>query len=189
MRLLKPLLLILLLAGCAGLPPPPGCTSFGRHGAVCLLPPDQLPALDGSRLVTVTHDGKQDSFLGLLHIDAGVLRLDGSTLFGTGLFDLSYDGKVLQMAPPQATLHPDLLVVMLELSLVDPALLRAQLYGLTLNTRDEGGQEIREIFEDGRLIAHIERDDVPLDKAHIRIDIPPAKLSVDMRPMDQTAAP
>lgn len=178
------LALPLLLAGCATLSPPPGCVRLGP-GAMCLLAPAALPPVNDTHLVTVTRDGKRDTFMGRLAIDAHTLRLAGASLFGTGLFDISYDGRTIDAQPPQAKAHADLMLAMLEITLADPAALRSHLYDLTLEVSKHGNNEVRELFTHGHLVAHIERSSGPLAKARIRIEIPPAKTSLDMLPLDR----
>lgn len=187
LRLASILLLLAGLAGCAT-PIPPGCTRIGRDGAFCPLPPAQLPAVEGSRLVKVLHDGQEDDFMGLLKVDSGELRLAGFTLFGTSLFNLTYDGEKAVSVPDQGRLKPDILVAMLEFALADPALLQPRLQGLTLKLGTDQGGEVRDLYEKGTLIVHVERSAGPLADAHIRIDIPPVKLSVEMAPMEGAPA-
>ena len=173
-----------LLAGCATTPLGPGCTRFGREGQLCLLPPASLPAVEGSHLIEVEHEGQEDAFMGLLHIDAHDLRLAGFSLFGTSLFNIEYDGENLKSAPAQGSLKPDMLVAMLELAIADPALLQERLHGLSLNVSSADGRQLRDVSESGRLIAHIEESGTPLADATIRIEIPPLNVTVEMTPMD-----
>lgn len=192
MNALRPLLacgLPLLLAACATPLLGPECVRFGRDGQLCLLPPAALPAVEGSHLVKVTHDSHEDAFMGLLHIDAQQLRLVGLTLFGTSLFELSFDGSHASSVPAQSPLHPDMLAAMLELAIADPKLLQERLHGMTLAVSGQGGVETRDLSESGRLIAHIERRGASLADADIRIDIPPAKVSVEMSPLNTPAQP
>ena len=191
MRHPNPLLLcvLLLLAGCASAPLEPGCERFGREGQVCLLPPSALPALDGSRLVTLTRDGQAQSFMGLLHIDGRDLRLVGLSLLGTGIFSLVYDGRDVRAQPADSDLHPERLVVMLELAVADPGQLEPRLKGLELRTGVKDGLETRDVYERGELIAHIERNQGPLADATLSISVPPLKLSVLMKPMPASAPP
>lgn len=162
----------------------PDCIRFGRSGQFCPLPPAALPALDGSHLVSVTRAGHTDSFMGQLHIDAQALRLAGSSLFGTGLFIMQYDGKQLSVQPELPELPTDKLLVMLELSLADPDRLRPQLHDLELTVTQAGGKEMRELTEHGHLIARIEQDMAPLARRNMSITIPPLDLSVQMKPLD-----
>ena len=184
---LVPLALAALLAACATAPPP-GCTALGRDAAVCLLPPAALPALDASHIVAVTHDGGQDTFMGLLHIDATALRLAGLSLFGTDLFTIEYDGGAVTSRPEYAGFRPDILVVMLELAIADPARLQDRLHNLMLTTAAGDHLQRRDLYEGDRLVAHIETAEGPLAAAHIHIDIPPLKVSVDMTPVTGTAS-
>jgi hypothetical protein len=184
LRLLPFAVLLASLAGCATTPPTPGCTRFGRDGQLCLLPPASLPPVEGSHLIKVMHDGREDAFVGLLHIDDHALRLAGFSLFGTSLFNIEYDGESVKSAPAQGSLKPDMLVAMLELAIADPALLQERLHGLSLNVSSAGGRELRDVSESGRLIAHIEESGTPLAGATIHIEIPPYKISVEMTPMD-----
>ena len=180
----KPYLLLLLLPLCACVTPLlPDCTRFGRDGQVCPLPPSALPKLDATHIVTVTRDGKPDSFLGQLHIDKQVLRLAASSLFGTGLFTLSYDGKTLKAEPDSPQLRADTLVVMLELALADPAKIKPRLHGLDMTVSETPAGEVRDIAEGGRPIVHIERSAGPPAQATLDIEIPPLAVSVKMRPV------
>jgi hypothetical protein len=183
-RLCALLIMTALLCACVT-PLIPGCTRFGRSGQVCLLPPAALPQLDAVHLVSVTHQGRTDTFLGQLHIDPKALRLAGSSLFGTGLFTLSYDGQELRVEPETKDLPADKLVVMLELALVDPAQLRPRLHGLALTVQDIPKGQVREITESGRLITRVVRGNGPLKEADVSIDIPPLGLSVKMTAADK----
>ena len=175
--------LLVALTGCATTPLAPGCTRFGRDGQLCLLPPASLPPVEGSHLIKVVHDGQEDAFTGLLHIDAHDLRLAGFSLFGTSLFNIEYDGDSVKSVPAQGSLQPDMLVAMLELAIADPTLLQDRLHGLTLKVSSAGATRIRDVSEGGRLIAHIEEEGTPLAEATIHIQIPALKLSVEMTPM------
>lgn len=188
-RLLPTCGLMLLLAGCATPLLGPECTRFGRDGQLCLLPPAALPAVEGSHMVKVTHEGHEDAFMGLLHIDAHTLRLAGLTLFGTELFELSFDGRQVTSVPAGGELKPELLVVILELALADPAELQGRLHGLTLSVNSAAGVETRELHEGDRLIAHLERRGATLEDSDIRIDIPPAKVSVEISPLAGAPGP
>ena len=183
LRRLAILLLLSGLAACAT-PIPPGCTAIGRDGAFCPLPPAELPVLEGSRLVKVLHDGQEDDFMGLLKIDPRELRLAGFSLFGTSLFNLTYDGDMAVSVPDQGRLRPDVLVAMLEFAVADPMLLQPRLQGLTLKLSTDKDGEVRDLYEKGKLIVHVERSAGPIADARIRIDIPPVKLSVEMTPME-----
>lgn len=180
-RIVLPALLLgtALLAGCVT-PLLPGCTRFGRSGQVCLLPPADLPALDAVHLVSVTRAGHTDTFLGQLHIDAKALHLAGSSLFGTGLFTLSYDGSEVTVQPEESQLPADKLVVMLELALLPPEQLRTRLHELDLKLSQDAGNEVRDVSEHGQLIVHIVRGPGPLAEAPLQMDLPPLKLSVKM---------
>jgi len=124
--------------------------------------------------------------MGQLHIDDKDLKLAGSSLFGTGLFTLSYDGRQVRVQPETQELPADELVVMLELALVDPEQLRPRLHDLTLTVKEGAQGEVREIAEGDRVIAHIERGPGPLAEAPVTIDIPPLELSVKMTAMDKS---
>lgn len=183
MRRLALLLLPLLFAGCATPLLGPGCTSFGRDGQICLLPPAALPPVEGSHMVKVTHDGQEDDFLGLLHIDSRKLELAGFSLFGTSLFDLNYDGTTVTSVPVDSKLKPEMLVVMLELSLADPKLLEGRLHGLTLKATSDGNLEERDVYEGDELIVHLQRDLKPLGQATLSIEIPSRGIKVEMTPL------
>lgn len=176
-------LTMLFMAGCAGVPPR-NCVAFGRGGQVCLLPPAQLPPMDGVHMVTVDQSGKRQVFIGQLHIDAQMIRLAGSSLFGPSLFSVSYDGHNLRSEPANGPQRADILIAMLELVAADQQVLEPTLHGLTLtNATNAGGKQVRELFEQDHLVAHIEIGTGPLTQATVRFDIPTAHLSILMQPL------
>ena len=174
---------VLFIGGCASVPPP-NCVALDHGGQVCLLPPAQLPPLDGAHMVTLDQDGKRRMFIGLLHIDAHVIRLAGSSLFGPTLFTISYDGQALHSEPGGIARRAGLLIAMLELVTADRQDLRAALRGLTLTqtTAVDGGR-MRRLFEHKRQVAQIIIGAGSLTQATIRFDIPSAHLSVLMVPL------
>ncbi|HET7921529.1 MAG TPA: DUF3261 domain-containing protein [Gammaproteobacteria bacterium] len=185
MRAFRILLLLptVWLIGCASAPPAPGCMPLGRAGHICLLPPAQLPAVDATHLVSIERDGHNRTFLGRLEINAQQLQLAGSSLFGTGLFTLRYDGHAISSQPDNPSLHADTLVAMLELTLADPDVLQSRLHGLTLKVSSRNHGEVRELFEGSHLITHIEKSGATPAQQHISIAIPPIKLVVRMTPL------
>jgi hypothetical protein len=187
-RLAASLSALALFAGCAVTPVAPDCTPFGHNGQICLLAPAQLPAMSASHLISITRDGQQDTFMGLLQIDASKLQLVGSSLFGTTLFSIGYDGRTITSAPKDMSWHPDMLVVMLELALADPAVLETRLHDLVLKTGDIDHMQVRELYEHDRLLARIEQTGGAPEQARIHIDIPSINLSVQITPLDSTPA-
>ncbi len=181
-------LILLFMAGCASVPPV-NCVALGRDSHVCLLPPAQLPALDGVHMITVDHNGKRQMFIGQLHIDSQVIRLAGSSLFGPSLFTVSYDGDNLRSAPADGRQRADLLIAMLEMVAAGQRTLQPALQGLTLTqTTTTDGKRLREFFQRGHLVVRIEMSAAPLTQAVIRFDIPSANLSVLMQPLAGQAA-
>lgn len=186
-RLVLPLLL-LLLAGCASLPDGPGCVRVGPYGAACLLPPAALPAVQAQHVVTVHHDGRTDTFLGRLGIDATRLRLAGASLFGTHLFTLRWDGTRIDMdTPPDKTVHPELIVAMLQAAIADPEVLRPRLHGIELAVEHlPDGGERRELREHGRVVARVYKEAGPLAAASLRIEMPPAHMELRLQPVTES---
>jgi Protein of unknown function (DUF3261) len=186
MRCCRNLILLMLLAAlsaCATAPSAPGCTKIGHDGQFCALAPTQLPAVSANHIVTISHDGQQDTFIGELQIDQHALRLAGFSLFGTSLFTIAYDGHAIVQHPAGKSMHAELLVTMLELTLADPDVLRQRLHNLTLQVSKNGTVQTRELFEHDHLIARIETVGTPLTQARIDISIPLAKLAIQMTPL------
>ncbi|HVA56063.1 MAG TPA: DUF3261 domain-containing protein [Gammaproteobacteria bacterium] len=177
------LLLIALVAGCASAPAIPDCTPVGHSGHVCLLAPETLPAVHAIHIVDIRRDGHEEIFLGQLQIDAHALRLAGTSLFGINLFTIVYDGHTIKSQPPHMKFHPDMLVVMLELTLADPAELENRLRNLTLKVSSSAHGQVRELYERGHLIVRIEKSDAPLAEARIKIEISTDNLSIEMTPI------
>ncbi len=185
LRLLGCLSLVLACAGCASLPPlAPDCVRIGPAGAICPLPPADMPQVQASHLVTVTHKQEKHTFLGRLRINHEALRLAGASLFGTHLFTITWDGKAIVSEPPEPSMHPDMIVVMLEAALADPQTLRPRLHGIDLEVSHVDGHEIRQLSEHGHPVARIERHGGKLADAHLSITIPPAQLQLELAPMN-----
>jgi hypothetical protein len=183
-------LLIVCCAGCATLSPtPPGCVKIGPVGRACPLPPATLPAVQASHIVTVTHAAEKHTFLGRLAIDHQALRLAGASLFGTHLFTITWDGHSVTSQPPEPKMHPDLVVVMLEIALVDPARMRPHLHGMVLKVSRDGNKDVRELYEHGHLVARIERRGTPLAAAHMLIHVPQADLTLRLSPLHASPSP
>ncbi len=179
------LLLAALLTGCASLPRGPGCVKIGPFGGACLLPPAALPAVRASHIVNIVHEEQKDTFLGQLRVDHQTMRLAASSLFGTHLFTIDWDGHRVSVQPPREGLRPKLITAMLEAAIADPARLRPQLHGIELAvSKHADGSEVRELREHGRLVARIQRSSGGLDQAYLSIDIAPAKLHLELKPME-----
>jgi hypothetical protein len=180
------LLLPMLVAGCASVPQLPGCVKLGPYGQICPLPPAELPAVAARHIVKLTRDGKAHTFLGHLRIDDNALRLVGSSLFGTDLFTITYDAHEVTSRPRNADLHAELIVAMLEVALAEPERLRPRLHGLVLKASGDGRTQVRKLYEHGRLAARIEQTGAPLRDARLTISIPPANLTLQLTPLDET---
>lgn len=179
------LLSIALIAGCATMSKLPGCVKLGPYGQICPLPPAALPAVDAGHTVAITHDGERHTFLGRLQIDSDELRLAAFSLFGTHLFTIAYDGRDIVSRPQRQALHADLIVALLEVALADPKALRPRLHGLTLKIIEKENAEVRKLYERGRLAARIEKETgEPLSAARLEIEIPPAKLTLRLKPLE-----
>ncbi|MDE2091759.1 MAG: DUF3261 domain-containing protein [Gammaproteobacteria bacterium] len=139
--------------------------------------------MHATHIVNIHRDGHEEIFLGQLQIDNHALRLAGTSLFGINLFNIEYDGQTIKSQPPHMKFHPDMLVVMLELTLANPAVLKNRLHNLTLKVSPGEHGQVRELYELGHLIARIERSDAPLTEAHIKIEISPDHLSIEMTPI------
>lgn len=177
--------LALSLAGCATAPLLPGCIRLGPDGQFCPLPPAELPAGNATHIVSINRPGKRQVFIGRLRIDNQALRLAASSLFGAGLFTITYDGSTIRSKPAGLDLHSDLVVVMLEAAIADPAALRPRLHNLTIKVRPTADGEVRDLYTHGHHVAHIERSGASLSDANIAIHILPAKTTLVLRPMEQ----
>lgn len=142
------LMLLALLSACAGhhmgkdtLHQTPArnkiCPQLDDNIAVCLLDPANLPQGTARHVVSLQYADKDRTFIGILTINQGMLRLRGLSPMGLKLFDLQYNGHSIQLhAPDNALPKPALLIALLQLMLAEPALLKKTLpESLQLNTR------------------------------------------------------
>ena len=161
----------LLCAGCASLPAT-DCLSIGRNGKFCPLAPAELPAIQVVDMIEFHHGGRRDVFLGQLQTDAGAIRFAATTLVGTSLFSITYNGNQLRIFPPHANLHADLLVAMLELSLAPRGILESHLYNLSLQVHADANSQVRELYEQGRLVARIALSGTTPGKMRVYVQLP-----------------
>ncbi|MHB1544777.1 MAG: DUF3261 domain-containing protein [Gammaproteobacteria bacterium] len=182
--------MLLLLTGCATTLSASHRVSLGNSGRIRLLPPKDLPEIDGAHMVTLVRNGKKMMFIGQLRIDSRVIRLDGSSLFGLSLFEVSYNGHTLQSKSAGTFTHPAILVAMLDLILAKRHVLQGALRDLSLQ-QDSGsdGMRIRNIYEQGHLVMHIEISNAHVGQASIRLDLPAEHLSVLMQPLGNSIKP
>lgn len=184
--LVSTLLATLLASGCASLPKGPGCVQIGPRGAACLLPPAALPEVQASHVVTIQQGDNKDTFLGRLGINRYAMRLAASSLFGTHLFSIDWDGHTVTLKPAREGVRPRLIVAMLQAAITDPEKLRPQLHGIEIVvTRSDDGSELRELRQHGHLVALIRKSGPSLAQAHISIQIAAAKLKLDLKPLEQ----
>ncbi|HEX7339137.1 MAG TPA: DUF3261 domain-containing protein [Rhodanobacteraceae bacterium] len=186
-RLLAGLTLAMALSACASAPRlPADCIAIGPAGALCPLPPAQLPKVSAQHLVKITQPSGSQTFLGRLEVTPHALRLAGASLFGTHLFTVVWDGKNVTSEPPLPKMHPRLMVAMLETALADPAALRAQLHGMTLTVAHTGDTQTRTLTERGRVVARITQHGGELARARLTMAIPPAHLTLQLTPLGAT---
>lgn len=177
------LAILLSLAACASLPRAPGCLHLGPSGAICLLQPAQLPAVSARHVVTVTHGDSHNSFEGNLHIDDDRLTLAAASLFGTSLFRINWNGQHVAVHAPRKDLRARWILAMLQAAVAAPDALRSHLHGMTLTVQQTDAGEVRELRENGRLVARIRRQGKPLAAARLDIDMPRADLHLTLEPV------
>lgn len=167
-----------LLAGCATAPGP-SCVRLARSGWFCPLPPAALAPRVALRLVTVSHGGRSEHFLGQLATSEQQLTLALSSLAGIPLATVTWDGTRTATRPAKAPFRAGLITAMLELTLAPPAALRGALHGLHLSvTRTADGRERRLTTDGGALVA-VARRHAGVE----RIEVPTARLTVTLAPV------
>lgn len=159
--------------------------AVGRDASACLLPPAALPAATAEHLVSVRHDAQVDHFVGRLHVGPRRLELAASSLMGMPLFSIRFDGQAVRFEPKTMRLPANLVVLVLEAALADPARLQPRLHGLTLKVTRSDGMEIRTLTEHGHLVARIQRSASPLPQARLVIDLAPIHTVLRLDPLPE----
>lgn len=175
-------LLVSALSACATLPGQAPCVSFGPGAGLCLLAPTELPAVDTVHVISFKQDEDEQSFIGQTHVDAQGLHLVTSSLLGPTIFSVSYDGHTIETQPADGPWHADLLLASVEMALASKEALTPALHGLTLQQTDTADGYRRDILRGQELMAHIEVSG-PQTARSIRLDFPPAHISVSLRPL------
>ncbi len=177
-----------LAAACATLPTAAPCVALGPGSELCLLPPAALPAQTSVHVIAFRHDDEEQSFIGQTRIDAAAVHVVTSSLLGPSLFSVDYDGRHIVTQPADGPWHADLLLARMQLALAPKEALAPALHGLTLRQTDTADGYRREFLRDGKAVAEVDvKGRVPVQTIHI--DIPPAKISVTLTPLEQAPAP
>ncbi len=185
-RLILSCFLALLLAGCASLPHAGReCLQMGRNASFCPLPPQALPQLSAQHVVTVRHGNQSDTFVSQLQIDNDTLRLAGTSMFGTHMFTLGWDGQKIHVEPARHEMRPWRVLAMLELALADPDRLQASLKGVELEVTQSGDDQTRRLIREGEEIARVVRQGRPLVDAHMVITLPGAGMTLKLQPLER----
>ena len=108
------LLSIGFVAGCTG--DGSSCTSLPGGGRYCLQTTVDVPPFDVQQKVDVVFNGKRETMIAQLEVDASGMRFVGMTPFGQKLLQLDFDNsRVAVEVFPGTRLDPTLLLALVQL--------------------------------------------------------------------------
>ncbi|GEM_PF-3308243 len=179
-----PVLLLLILAGCAGIPPRARCVRLASSGWFCPLPPAALAPSHGLELIRLWRKSRVQQFTGQLVINPASLRLALTNLAGIPLAEIHWDGRKLRAFPATTPFRPGLLVALIELIRAPAARLHRALYGLKLSEYQQGSETIRVLrsVPGGTPVAR-----ATIRGKWIRVTIPGIELKLEMTPLSVPA--
>lgn len=181
MKRLLGCMLLLLGAGCAGMPPGAlECADFGSGSAFCLLPPAALRPIRLTHLVQISRPDGEQSFISRLRVDDQVMRLAAASLFGPNLFSLRYDGHTLTRHGGDAKLRPIYLLAVMQFVMNSPAQLKPALHGLH-EQRDANGE--RCLLNHGTRVVCVRQEGANLHTARLTISMPSAGIKMTLKPI------
>ena len=109
------LLMVLTLAACTG--DGSRCTSLPGGGRYCLQTTAGIPPFDVQQMVEVVFDGRRETMVAQLEVDAAGMRFVGATPFGQALMQLDFDNQaVTARSLPGKGPDPALLLALVQIA-------------------------------------------------------------------------
>jgi len=141
--LLAMLLLAGLVTGCTG--DGSSCTSLPGGGRYCLQTTIDVLPFEVQQKVDVSFNGKRETMIAQLEVDAKGMRFVGMTPFGQKLLQLDFDNsRVAAQALPGSGLDPTLLLALVQIASWPAERVRAGLRVATEVTDVEGRRSLVE---------------------------------------------
>jgi len=175
---LRSVLLIsaLFLTACAETDP--RCSSLPGGGSYCLQPSTVMPSFDVQQKVELGGNGRRETLIVNVEVDAEGMRFVGLTPFGQKLIEGAYDNHRVRVSPlPDERLSPSLLLAMLQICLWPAADVRVGL-GDSAVIEESVGQ--RQILVDGRAVLRVSYTGALSPLADMHIVLPDAQMEFDV---------
>lgn len=180
------LVLLALLAGTACTGGDASCASLPGGSRYCLQPTTALPPFDAQQSVAITVDGRRETLLVELEVDADGMRFAALTPFGSTVMQAGYDNRQAKTAAwPERGPQPALLLALLQLALWPAESVRAGL-GAALVLEEAAGR--RRLMQDGIPLVEVVYTGGTLSGA-MRIVVPSAQMEIEIKTLDGSATP
>ena len=167
---------VLAVGACA--PPDPRCADLPGGARYCLQPTANMPGFDVQQKVEFAFNGRRETMIVELEVDAEGMRFVGLTPFGQKLIAGSYDNHaVIATLVPDKRLSPSLLLALLQICLWSGDSVRAGL-GDSAVIEESPGQ--RRVLVNGNPVLQVSYTGGLLPAADMRIVLPAAQMEFEV---------
>jgi hypothetical protein len=179
-RLVLHALLAAAVSACS--PGNPRCARIPGGGTYCLQASAAVPPFEVQQKIEFTFNGRRETMIVELEVDADGMRFAGLTPFGQKLVQASFDNREVRAAVlPDKRLDPALLLALLQLALWPADSVRAGL-GTAVVVEESTGQ--RRVLDNGNLVMEVDYTGDRLSNSGMRIVFPAVQLEFAVTTLD-----
>jgi hypothetical protein len=161
----------------------PRCANLPGGGRYCLQTTAEIAPFDVQQQVDVTFNGRRETMIFELEVDAGGMRLAGLTPFGQKLIQASYDNREARADTlPDDRLDPSLLLALLQITLWPADSVRAGLASRSMVLEEREG--MRRVLQDGNVLLAVGYTGSLPPFGDMRIEFPAAHMKFDVKTLD-----
>lgn len=177
---------LLILSACSSLPS--HCTKLPGGAQYCLQDTRLGPVLELQQEVSISYQDKRETMIASIENDAKHLDFVGLTPFGQKILHMHYDNQLASARlTPDQRLSPALMLSLLQIALWPADAVQT---GLDAGSKVVQQDQRRTIYHGEQLLMQVDYADLAVPYRHMMINLPPAKLQLDIRdiPDSQSSA-
>jgi len=160
----------------------PRCARLPGGASYCLQASSAVAPFEVQQKIEFTFNGRCETMIVELEVDADGMRFAGLTPFGHKLVQASFDNRqVSAEVLPDKRLDPALLLALLQLALWPADSVRAGL-GATVAVEESTGQ--RRVLDNGNLVMEVDYTGDRLTNGNMRIAFPAAQIEFAVTTLD-----
>lgn len=176
-----------MLCACAGLPSRPACAGLPGGGDYCLQSTAELAPFDVQQKIEITRDGRRETLIVQLEVDAQGMKMVGTTPFGQKLLQVGFDNRQIRLDSwPDRRLDPVLLMSLVQIASWPAESVRQ---GLDDAAALEDSPGMRSVHHHGKPVVLIRYTRASPPLGDLAVTLPAAAIDLDIVNLDNIAAP